>query len=80
MTKIIKKVYDYNYRERLEKCGLTTLLERRMREDLIETFKIIGGISNYGRYFFNISSQTGNVLSRQILKSKSSHQLDFFFC
>ena len=37
--------------ERLEKLRLTTLLERRMRSDLIETFKIINGISNYNRFF-----------------------------
>ena len=55
----IQRVKDYSYRERLEKLGLTTLLERRMRSDLIETFKIINGISNYGRYLFNISPKTG---------------------
>ena len=36
-----KKVKDYSYRERLERLGLTTLLERRIRGDLIETFKMI---------------------------------------
>ena len=45
---IIKRVKDYTYSERLEKLGLTTLLERRMRNHLIETFKIINGITNYG--------------------------------
>ena len=53
-------------------------LKRRMKSDLIETFKIINGISNYGRHFFNISPQTGNLLSRQISKTKSTNQLDFF--
>ena len=50
--------------ERLEKLGLTTLPKRRMRGDLIETFKRIIGTLNYGRYFFSISSQTANLLSR----------------
>ena len=49
-----------------------------MRGDLIETFKIGNEISNYGRYFFNISPQSGNLLSKQISKTKSTHQLDFF--
>ena len=31
--------------ERLEKLRLTTLLEKRRRDDLIETFKIINGIN-----------------------------------
>ena len=39
--KIIKRIKDFSYRERLEKIGLTTLLERRMRDDLIEIFKIM---------------------------------------
>ena len=78
VTKIIKGAENYSYRERLEKLILTTLLERRMRADLNETFKIINGISNYGRYFFRISSQTWNLLTRQISKIKSTNQLDFF--
>ena len=50
-----------------------------MKGDLIETFKIIKGISNYGGYFFlDISPQTGNLLSMQISKTKSINQLDFF--
>ena len=56
------------------KLGLTTLLERSMRDDLIKTFKIINGISNYGRHFFSISLRTGNLLSRQISKTKSTNQ------
>ena len=43
------------YEERLEKLGLTTLLERRTRGDLIDTFKNIAGISNYGEIFLNVS-------------------------
>ena len=42
MTKIIL-IKDYIYRERLEKLGLTTLLEIMMRVDLSENFKIING-------------------------------------
>ena len=34
-----------------KKLRLTTLLERRMRSKLIETFKITMGISNYSRHF-----------------------------
>ena len=36
------------YHQRLQRLRLTTLLERRMRGDLIETFKIINGFVNYG--------------------------------
>ena len=43
-----------------------------MRGDLIETFKIINGISNYARYFFNLSHrfQKLSLLTNWI----------FFFC
>ena len=63
-------------RERVKELGLPTLLERGMGNDQIKTFQIINGISNYGRYFFNTSLQTGNLLSRQISKIKSTNQLD----
>ena len=79
MTKLIKRVKDYSYGERLKILGLTNLLER-MRGDLIKTSKIINGISNYGRlfsFFFNISPRTGNLPSGQVLKIKSTSQLDF---
>ena len=33
--KLIKRVKDYSYSKRLEKLGLTTSLERRMRSDLV---------------------------------------------
>ena len=41
MTKLIKRVKDYSHRERLEKLGLTILLDWRMKGNLIETFKIM---------------------------------------
>ena len=50
-----------------------------MRGDLIKIFKITNEISNHGSdtlIFFNISLQTGNLLSRQISKTKSTNQLD----
>ena len=45
----LKKKKDYRYRERLEKLWLTTFLDRRMRGDLVETFKILNGISKYSK-------------------------------
>ena len=37
---------------------MMTLLERRMKGDLIETFQMINEIFNYDRHFFNICPQT----------------------
>ena len=36
-----------SYRQNLQRLRLRTLLERRMRGDLIETFKINNGFVNY---------------------------------
>ena len=73
----IKRVKDYSYRERLEKLGLTILLERRIRGDLIETFKIIKEISSYGRHFFlNIFFLNWKFTVKAGFKK--FNQLDFF--
>ena len=48
-----------------------------MGGDLIETLKIINGIFNYGRYFFNISTPTGNLVNTDF-KNLVYNQLDFF--
>jgi hypothetical protein len=78
VTRLVNDIKNLSYKERLESLGLTTLLERRMRGDLIETFKIISGVSQYGSTLFNISERTGNLVSRQKSKTKSARQLDFF--
>ena len=40
-TKLIKKIENKSYEERLKYLILTTLETRRIRNDLIETFKIV---------------------------------------
>ena len=77
-TKIIEGMGLLSYRQRLQRLRLTTLLELRMRGDLIETFKIINGFVNYGHNMFrtNTAYQTRNlnVTSHHLLRS--AH--DFF--
>ena len=73
-TRVINGMENLNYRERLQKLDMTTLLERRMRGDLIETFKILNSFSNYGKQFFNISDRTTNLLYR----SSKLTNIDFF--
>ena len=50
-----------SYNERLSELGLSTLLERRARGDLIETYKILNGFVNYGHSMFR-SSRSGRHL------------------
>ena len=45
-----------SYRQKLPRLRLTTLLERRMRGDVIETFKIINGFVNYGHNMFGTNT------------------------
>ena len=60
-TKSIRGLDDLSYRDRLIKLGLTTLLERRARGDLIEIFKIESGFVAYGQHMFRKGS-TGRRL------------------
>ena len=57
---------------------LLTLLERRMRGNLIETFKIINRISNWGSQFFSIFLLKQEIYY-QISKTKSTNQMDMFY-
>ena len=48
-TRLVEGIGLLPYKDRLKELQLlTTLLERRMRGDIIETFKIISGKVNYG--------------------------------
>ncbi len=52
-TRIIHGMGFLSHSERLQKLGLTTLLERGTRGDLIEAYKNITGHVNYGHQMFN---------------------------
>ena len=43
---------------------LTTLGEGRIRGDLIETFKIVNGIVEYGKNIFRLSSTNRNIIRK----------------
>ena len=71
-TKLIPNLRHKSYEERLENLGLTTLKTRRLRGQLIQTFKIIKQFDkvnpNYFFKFDNNSITRGNELK---LKYKS---------
>ena len=52
-TKMVPELRNLPYEERLKRLGLTTLEERRVRGDMIETYKIITGKENVdpGKFF-----------------------------
>jgi hypothetical protein len=45
-TRVIPELSGLSYDERLKECGLTSLEERRVRGDLIETFKLVKGLES----------------------------------
>ena len=51
-TKLIPRLRDLTYDERLKECGLTTLETRRLRGDQIEVFKILNGYENIDSNIF----------------------------
>ena len=61
-TRLIDGIGILPYRTRLKILQLTTLLERRMRGDLIETFKILSGKVDYGQTLFRVSRSGANIL------------------
>jgi ribonuclease P/MRP protein subunit RPP40 len=58
-TKLIPGFRDLTYQQRLHRLNLPSLEFRRLRGDMIETFKIIRGIYNIDKEdFFNINSHS----------------------
>lgn len=59
-TKMIKELRNLPYEERLRRCNLTSLENRRKRYDLIETFKIMKNLSKIevGKLFKLRNNQT----------------------
>ena len=49
MVRAVTDVRADSYEEKLKKTGLTSLKERRVRGDLIETFKVLKGFDNVNR-------------------------------
>ena len=79
-TKLTKDIKHLSYDERLENLRLSRLNTRRVRSDLIQTFKIINGIDKVDRpksLFFEIGSGGRRGHSSKLFKKRS--RLDSFF-
>ena len=71
-TRLVNDIGTLSYNgTRLKSLKLTTLAERRMRVDLIETFKVVRGFVNYGQSLFKVSRSGLNLLSRGNKVSRS---------
>ena len=59
------------YEERLSETGLTTLVQRRKRGDLIETFKLIKGITQVDyTILFTINENMGRGHMYKFVKNR----------
>ena len=74
VTRIIEGMGLLSY-QRLQRLRLTTLLERRMRGDLIETFQIINGFANYGHNMFGTSLRSKRF--RLVSEQRNTEEGDF---
>ena len=62
-TRLANDIGLLPYSDQLVKMKLTTLGERRIRGDLIETFKIVNGIVEYGKNIFRLRRSNRNIIS-----------------
>jgi len=81
-TKRVQGLRHLPYEDRLVYLGLPTLQERRLRGDLIETYKIMTGKEAVNReHFFQLSSCEYNLRGRsmKLLKQRASLDVRKFF-
>ena len=66
-TRMVKKLKKLPYDERVKKMNLPKLYERRIRGDMIETFKIISGVEKLNsRRLFQMSAFRGRSHSKKL--------------
>lgn len=66
-VKMVSGLGSMSYEERLKELGMETLRERREELDMVETFKIMNGISNVqpGIWFDSATAPDGGRVTRQ---------------
>ena len=81
-TKLAPQLKNLNYEERLKALDLTSLESRRLRGDLIETFKMLKGISNINPdQFFTLDSTSrcrGHTLKLKKPRANTLYRQSFF--
>ena len=76
-TKMISNIRDKTYKERLGVTRLTTLETRRVREDMVETYKIVNGIEGLQeRTFFTRRYNTSNTRGNSVKFYKPTVKTD----
>jgi ribonuclease P/MRP protein subunit RPP40 len=80
-TKLIPEIRHMTYEDRLEALNMPTLKDRRIRLDLIQTYKILNGFDNvdYRKYFTLNENSTRNNGYKLAVKSHNTSVLGNFF-
>ena len=74
-TKLVPELKNLEYKDRLQRLGLTTLEDRRVRGDMIETYKIITGKENVNaEKIFTIAQVRGDP---QLTHNKKIYKKSF---
>ena len=75
-TRLVSSMRNLSYEERLRRLGLTTLVERRYRGDMIETYKILTGKERIDpERYFRVANERGDPeLTRGYRLINSSRQ------
>ena len=81
---MVPALKNKHYEERLKHLGLTTLVERRYRGDMIRTYKILSGKENINyKIFFRLRVERGDpnlIRGLKIFKKRGKRkQRRFFF-
>ena len=76
-TKLVPSLKKLSYEDRLIRLGLTTLYQRRIRGDLIETYKILTGkINVLSDNFFRLHTGSNNTRGQSLKLSVQRSRLD----
>jgi len=82
-TKLVSSLKKLSYETRLDKLGLLTIEKRRIKGDLIETYKMINGMENVKMNQFFEFSNTGYNLrghdKKLVINRSRLNTRKFFF-
>ena len=78
MLRMLSNVKGKNYEERLKETGLTTLRERRLRGDMIETFKTLKGFNKVEkeRWFTQIGEEARVTMMTSMVTDEEGRYIE----
>jgi len=81
-TNLVAGLWKYSYPVRLQKIGITSLVERRVRGDMIEVYKLTGKEQVNHKQFFTLADMPYDLRGHEKKLAKGRSRLDsrkFFF-